>query len=215
MKIVDGRTCRMSVPLKKPFKTALRTVYDAASLIVIVTYDQGDVSYGEAVPTAVITGETLESIDYAICEVIRPILLGASLSEHEQIFSQMDRVLACNTSAKAAVDMAIYDGLGKQAGLPLYQYLGGYRSQLETDYTVSVNRPLEMAEDARKGRAGYTDAARCESGLDWEGSGLSHSENGVTEYRTSRATSAKRRYRRPAPCDGGNRYTDYGRRKYF
>ena len=33
--------------------------------------------------------------------------------------------------------MAIYDGLAKQAGLPLYQYLGGYRDQLETDYTVS------------------------------------------------------------------------------
>lgn len=46
--------------------------------------------------------------------------------------------------------MAIYDGLAKQAGLPLYQYLGGYRSQLETDYTVSVNRPLEMAEDAKQ-----------------------------------------------------------------
>ncbi|MBX6966306.1 dipeptide epimerase, partial [Providencia rettgeri] len=34
--------------------------------------------------------------------------------------------------------------------LPLYQYLGGYRHQLETDYTVSVNRPLEMAEDAKQ-----------------------------------------------------------------
>ncbi|MCI2455242.1 enolase C-terminal domain-like protein, partial [Listeria monocytogenes] len=44
----------------------------------------------------------------------------------------------------------IYDGLAKQAGLPLYQYLGGYRHQLETDYTVSVNRPLEMAEDAKQ-----------------------------------------------------------------
>ncbi|MGA3882137.1 dipeptide epimerase, partial [Bacillus pumilus] len=73
----------------------------------------------EAVPTTVITGETLESIDYAICEVIIPSLLGASLSEYEQIFSHMNRVLAYNTSAKAAVDMAIYDGLAKQAGLPL------------------------------------------------------------------------------------------------
>ncbi len=62
----------------------------------------------------------------------------------------MNRVLASNTSAKAAIDMAIYDGLAKQAGLPLYQYLGGYRHQLETDYTVSVNRPLEMAEDAKQ-----------------------------------------------------------------
>ncbi|AMB89431.1 dipeptide epimerase [Bacillus altitudinis] len=150
MKIVDVRTCRTNVPLKKPFKTALRTVYDAASLIVIITYDQGDVSYGEAVPTSVITGETLESIDYAICAVMRPILIGASLSQYEQIFSAIDRVLVGNTSAKAAIDMAIYDGLAKQAGLPLYQYLGGYRDQLETDYTVSVNRPLEMAEDAKQ-----------------------------------------------------------------
>lgn len=150
MKIVDVRTCRTSVPLKKPFKTALRTVYDAASLIVIITYDQGDVSYGEAVPTSVITGETLESIDYAICAVMRPLLIGASLSQYEQIFSAIDRVLVGNTSAKAAIDMAIYDGLAKQAGLPLYQYLGGYRDQLETDYTVSVNRPLEMAEDAKQ-----------------------------------------------------------------
>ncbi|MCY7601040.1 mandelate racemase/muconate lactonizing enzyme family protein, partial [Bacillus altitudinis] len=88
--------------------------------------------------------------DYAICAVMRPILIGASLSQYEQIFSAIDRVLVGNTSAKAAIDMAIYDGLAKQAGLPLYQYLGGYRNQLETDYTVSVNRPLEMAEDAKQ-----------------------------------------------------------------
>ncbi|MDM5297612.1 dipeptide epimerase [Bacillus pumilus] len=148
MKIIDIRTCRTSVPLKKPFKTALRTVFDATSLIVIITYDQDEKSFGEAVPTTVITGETLESIDYAICEVIKPILLGTSLIHYEQIFSAIDRVLIGNTSAKAAIDMAIYDGLAKQARLPLYQYLGGYRNEIETDFTVSVNRPLEMAEDA-------------------------------------------------------------------
>ncbi|MFS0654421.1 mandelate racemase/muconate lactonizing enzyme family protein [Bacillus sp. 179-C3.3 HS] len=150
MKIVDVQTRRTSVPLKKPFKTALRTVYDATSLIVIITYDQGEKSYGEAVPTMVITGETIESIDYAICEVIKPLLIGATLSQVEQIFSAMNRNLIGNTSAKAAIDMAIYDGLAKQAKLPLYQYLGGYRMKLETDFTVSVNRPLEMAEDAKQ-----------------------------------------------------------------
>ncbi|WP_353856040.1 dipeptide epimerase [Bacillus sp. Bos-x628] len=150
MKIVDVRTFRTTVPLKKPFKTALRTVYDATSIIVSITYDQGERSYGEAVPTTVITGETLGSIEYAICEVIKPILIGESLMHYEQIFSKIERLLVGNTSAKAAIDMAIYDGLSKQAGLPLYQYLGGYRSQLETDFTVSVNRPLEMAEDAKQ-----------------------------------------------------------------
>ncbi|MGE6631081.1 dipeptide epimerase [Bacillus sp. NPDC077027] len=150
MKIIDVHTFRTSVPLKKPFKTALRTVYEAESVIVVLQYDQGEKSYGEAVPTTVITGETLESIEQAVNGVLKPVLLGADLSQYEQLFMHMERVLVGNTSAKAAVDMAIYDGLAKQARLPLYQFLGGYRAQLETDFTVSVNRPLEMAEDAKQ-----------------------------------------------------------------
>ncbi len=55
-----------------------------------------------------------------------------------------------NGSAKAAVDMAIYDLLSQRSGLPLYQFLGGYKDRLETDFTVSVNEPSEMADDARQ-----------------------------------------------------------------
>lgn len=32
----------------------------------------------------------------------------------------------------------------------LYKLLGGYRDRLETDYTVSVNEPREMADDAQQ-----------------------------------------------------------------
>ncbi|MCK9912684.1 dipeptide epimerase, partial [Microbacteriaceae bacterium K1510] len=52
------------------------------------------------------------------------------------------------SSAKAAVDMALYDLLAQRCGLPLYQFLGGYQNRMETDYTVSVNSPQEMGEDA-------------------------------------------------------------------
>ena len=48
---------------EKPFKTALRTVRTAEAVIVKVTAENGMTGWGEAPPTAVITGETLDSIE--------------------------------------------------------------------------------------------------------------------------------------------------------
>ncbi|RYM06299.1 dipeptide epimerase [Sporolactobacillus sp. THM7-7] len=149
MKIVDITTERLSVSLAKPFKTALRTVTEAENVVVYVTCDDGTVGIGGAPPTHVITGDSLESIDYAIMQVIRPAILGLAIEQLEKIESMMDRVLIHNTSAKAAVDIALWDCLGKRTNMPLYQLLGGYTNKLETDFTVSVNKTDEMIADAR------------------------------------------------------------------
>ncbi|MBU5264518.1 L-Ala-D/L-Glu epimerase [Bacillus atrophaeus] len=148
MKIAGIETERIAVPLKKPFKTALRTVYTAESVIVKIVYDNGLSGWGEAPPTIVITGDSIDSIESAIHHVLKPALLGRSLHSCEAIFHDIDRLLERNYSAKAAVEMAVYDGWAQMCGLPLYQMLGGFRRTLETDYTVSVNSPREMGEDA-------------------------------------------------------------------
>ena len=46
--------------------------------------------------------------------------------------------------------MAIYDLLGQLADMPLYQLLGGFRHAIDTDFTVSVNDAVEMADDAER-----------------------------------------------------------------
>lgn len=148
MKIVQIETFRAAVPLHTPFKTALRTVHTAEAVVVNIICDNGINGWGEAPPTLVITGDSLESIESAVLHVLKPALVGKSLLNHESIFQEMHKLLVGNSSAKAAVDMAIYDCLAQYSRLPLYQYLGGYRNKLETDYTVSVNSPSEMAEDA-------------------------------------------------------------------
>lgn len=150
MIIQSIETCDVAVPLTKPFKTALRTVTTAYSIYVKVTTSEGQIGYGEAPPTHVITGESMDSIRYAINEILAPQLIGMNLLESEMIFHKLNTSLVRNTSAKAAVDMAIHDLLSRQFGLPLYQFLGGYRSTLETDFTVSVNQPTEMADDAER-----------------------------------------------------------------
>jgi L-alanine-DL-glutamate epimerase-like enolase superfamily enzyme len=150
MLIQSIETVDVAVPLTKPFKTALRTVTTAYSIYVKVTTSEGLIGYGEAPPTHVITGESMESIRYAINEIIAPSLIGLNLLESEHIFRKLNACLVRNTSAKAAVDMAIYDLLAQQAGLPLFRFLGGYKNTLETDFTVSVNEPKEMADDAAR-----------------------------------------------------------------
>ncbi|MGE7839008.1 dipeptide epimerase [Viridibacillus arvi] len=139
---------QVAVPLKKPFKTALRTVTVAESIYVRVTVEDGRIGWGEAPPTLVITGETLGSIQYAIEKVYTPLLNGQDLRFYEQVFQKLHTALVGNTSAKAAIDMALYDLISQRADLPLYQFLGGHKKEIETDYTVSVNAPEEMSADA-------------------------------------------------------------------
>ncbi|MFP7169869.1 dipeptide epimerase [Terribacillus sp. FSL K6-0262] len=148
MKIARIDVFQSAVPLKKAFKTALRTVTVAESVVVKVTTDDGLIGWGEAPPTHVITGDSLASIRYAVKAVIEPAILGMSLLERDMLLKKLQQCLIGNTSAKAAVDMALHDCIAQHAGLPLYQFLGGARDTLETDYTVSVNSPEEMAADA-------------------------------------------------------------------
>lgn len=150
MKIAEMTTNRIAVPLKKPFKTALRTVRTAEAVIVKLTAENGMTGWGEAPPTAVITGETLDSIEGAVNTIFAPALSGRNLRMTEAIFHDIDKLIVGNTSAKAAVETAVYDCLAQLCGLPLYQLLGGYRREIETDFTVSVNDPEEMGKDAAR-----------------------------------------------------------------
>ena len=83
MKIKCIETFEVSVPLIKPFKTALRTVTTAQAIYVVMTDEEGRKGYGEAPPTHVITGETLVSIKHTIDYILAPVLLGKDLANAE------------------------------------------------------------------------------------------------------------------------------------
>ena len=153
MRITEIAVGEIAIPLKTPFKTALRTVERMQDLIVRIRLDSGETGYGEAPPTAVITGETLTSISAAIREYLAPAIRGMSFDHPGEVWERMDRVLAKNTSAKAAVDIAVHDAWARAQGKPLFRLLnrdGTEKTELETDLTISLNEAETMARDAEK-----------------------------------------------------------------
>lgn len=148
MKIKSITLGEVNIPLVTPFKTALRSVDCVNDIVVRVEADNGMVGFGEAPPTAVITGDTKGSIVTAIRDFIAPSLIGMDIENIDGIMQRLHKCILKNTSAKAAVDMAIYDLYAKHLGQPLYKILGGGSNEVETDLTISVNDIPEMVQDS-------------------------------------------------------------------
>lgn len=151
MIIKDIELYEIAAPLRTPFKTALREVTEINDIMVKVITDDGRVGLGEAPPTGVITGDTYLGIVGAIRDHIKPSLIGLDISNMEEIMLKLHSSIVGNNSAKAAVDMAIYDLYGQLYNMPVYKLFGGYKNEFETDLTISVNSPDVMARDAKIG----------------------------------------------------------------
>ena len=140
MRITRVRLGRISVPLRVPFKTALRSVDSVEDVVVEVHTDAGAIGYGEAPPTGVITGDTTGAIVGAIQDHIGKAILDRDVDDLEDLLQRVQRSIVHNTSAKAAVDMALWDLYGQLHKIPVYKLLGGARKCIVTDITISVNQ---------------------------------------------------------------------------
>ena len=148
MKIESIRLAMLRVPLKTPFKTALRTVEAVEDVVVMIRTDTGHVGYGEAPATAVITGDTHGSIIEAIRKVIGPRIIGQEIANLNRITRLVQGAMENNFSAKAAVEIALYDLWGQLYDAPLYKLLGGGDPVVTTDITISVDYIDKMVADS-------------------------------------------------------------------
>ncbi|MFT4198186.1 MAG: dipeptide epimerase [Pseudoxanthomonas sp.] len=148
MKITDIRFGMLRVPLKTPFKTALRTVETIEDVVVLVHTDSGQVGHGGAAATALITGDTHGSVIEAIEHYIKPRLLGQEVANLNRLTALVQSSMVRNTSAKAAVEIALYDLWAQLYGAPLYQLLGGGDPVITTDITISVDYIDKMVADS-------------------------------------------------------------------
>jgi L-alanine-DL-glutamate epimerase-like enolase superfamily enzyme len=127
MKIIRIDTIPLQIPLKRHFTTAKARQTAARVVLIKLHTDEGTVGIGESDPRPHITGETVDSVLIAIRDYLAPALASFELSDSgdiEKLCNRMDEVLVSNPSAKAGIDIAAYDALGKANGVPVYSLLG-------------------------------------------------------------------------------------------
>ena len=139
MKITNIKTYRMQVPLVRPFRIALGLITHAVSCLVEIETDAGITGYGEGSPGPLITGENLDGT-IATVERMKEKLIGMDPRDMEAIYTVMNRTVAYAGTAKAAIDLACHDIIGKSTKLS---------GEIETDMTVGIDDPAVMAEHAK------------------------------------------------------------------
>ena len=155
MKITNIRTQTLKAPLKNPFITSLRRVDALEDLVVIIECDDGSLGYGEGAPTPQITGETMGSM-VACIEFIKPHIIGHEIEEFDVILKNIHSLIVKNTTAKSALEIALYDLKAKASKLPLFRMLGGTKTNFRTDITISMGEIDKMIADCHNAVAlGY------------------------------------------------------------
>jgi len=147
MRIIDIQTKLVSFQRRKVFKIAFGTGSNRSDRIYVkILTDSGIYGLGEASPAPLVTGETLEGVITAV-EYMKSELLGMDPTDISAIHEAMDKKLLLNPSAKAAIDVACYDIIGKQAGMPVHKLLGAKVDSLQTDITIGIDTIDEMVKE--------------------------------------------------------------------
>lgn len=147
MKILNIKIQNLKAPLKTPFITSLRRVDILEDVVVIIECDDGSIGYGEGASTPIITGETLGSIKATIA-YLSNFIIGRDIEEFEAILTDIHTKILHNTTAKSALEIALYDLKAKALKQPLYQMLGGSQKVFQTDITISMNETKSMIKHA-------------------------------------------------------------------
>lgn len=122
--------------------------------VLVKLHADGVTGYGQIRPISPghFMPDTVHSVVAAITDVYGPRLIGKDLLGVEAAHAMFDQALPANMNARAALDHALHDAIGKALKLPVYQLLGGLcQPRIPLEWSVSMSDdPRGMIGDAER-----------------------------------------------------------------
>ena len=156
MKIVRIETIPIRLPTRRVHQWASLTTPIGVYVIIKLITDEGLVGLGEA-PVLKdwggdhmkYYGETPKTTVHIINDILAPALEGKDPCQIAALHSLMDQAIKGYPYCKAAIDMALYDVVGKGLKIPAYQLLGGcYRKRVTIVHSIGLMEIDKAVEEA-------------------------------------------------------------------
>jgi len=151
--IVSIRSTIVDVPTVRRHKLSSLSVTAQSYVIVELRLANGAEGIGEA---ATLGGprwseESVESIKSAVDAYLAPVLIGAPANRFEAARTRMEAAAKRNNAAKAAIESALFDAVGKTLGVPAVQLLGGaVHESVPVLWTLASGDPAQEIEEAER-----------------------------------------------------------------
>ena len=166
MKITDVEAIPIRLPLARPNITAMGVVTESRKVIVKIITDDGISGFGEASSFPAYGGGTADAVIGAMA-IYRSHLIGADPYDHSKIAKQLEEMIAEEWLARAAINVALHDIVGKSLNQPIYNLYGGkVRDSVDVFLIVAGESPEEVADNARQAMANGFGVVKVKAGFE-------------------------------------------------
>ncbi|AXT29334.1 muconate cycloisomerase (plasmid) [Ruegeria sp. AD91A] len=139
-KIIGYDLWHLKLPVTSRRDHGIGSVEGVCEVVILrLTSEDGTQGFGEASPWSVFTGSP-EATFAALDRYLRPLVLGASVSDRSAIMARATYAVAHCTEAKAALETALLDLAGRISDTPVWSLLGG-RCRSAIPLSCSIANP--------------------------------------------------------------------------
>jgi len=122
--------------------------------VLVTIFAEGVVGRGQIRPLAPhhAMPDTYAAMISMIKEVCGPRLIGQRIFDVESIHGLFDNLAPANYMARAALDAALYDAMGRAVNQPVYNLIGGLaQPRIPLEWSISMaSDPKKMVDDAER-----------------------------------------------------------------
>lgn len=174
MKITKIETIPIRLPTRRVHQWASLTTPIGVYVIIKLYTDEGLIGLGEAPVLkdwggdhGKYFGETPQTTSHIINDILAPALKDQDPRRFEAVHGLMDKSVKGYPYAKAAIDMALYDAVGKTLNVPAYQLLGGcFRDRIGIAHSLGLMEIGKAVEEALQAKAEGVKTIKLKGGVD-------------------------------------------------